>query len=289
MSNLNDFKTSRFPTWCSGCGNYGIWAAIKNALVALNLGPADSVFVFDIGCNSNMYDALKVTAFEGLHGRTLPVASAIRLVNPDLPTFTIAGDGGFFGEGGNHFIHAARRNHDMVSIVHDNQVYALTTGQYSPTSPKGWKTKISPEGTLEQQLNPIAMAITAGVSFVARGFAGDIPGLTKLIIEAYNHKGYAMIDVLQPCVTFNKVYTYQFYRENIYKLEETEYKPDNKIKAFEKAFEWASTDKTGKIPIGVFYKEEREVMEEVYKARVGNLAKKGVEKGNIEELMKEIE
>jgi len=289
MSKVSDFNTNRMPTWCPGCGDFGIWAAIKNALVQLNLGPSEAVFVFDIGCNSNMYDALKVTAFEGLHGRTLPVASAIRLSNPDLPVFTVAGDGGFYGEGGNHFLHAARRNHDMVSIVHDNQFYALTTGQYSPTSPKGWKTKVSPEGTLEQQLNPIAMAITAGVSFVARGFAGDIAHLTNLIVEAHKHKGYALIDVLQPCVTFNKVYTYQFYRQNIYKLEDIDYKSDNKVKAFEKAYEWASTDGTGKIPIGIFYKEERDVMEEVYKLRIGNLAKSGVSKGNIEDLMKEIE
>lgn len=289
MNDINKYNTNRLPTWCPGCGNFSIWAAIKNALVELNLGPADAVFVFDIGCNSNMYDALKVTAFEGLHGRTLPVASGIKFANPDLNVFTVAGDGGFFGEGGNHFIHCARRNHDMVSIVHDNQFYALTTGQYSPTSPKGWKTKTSLEGTIEEALNPVALAVTMGVSYVARGFAGDIPHLTKLIVEATKHKGYALIDVLQPCVTFNKLYTYQFYRENIYKLEETDYKPDNKVKAYEKAFEWASADGKGKIPIGVFYKEEREVIEEVYKSRTGNLAKKGVYKGDIDTLMKEIE
>ncbi|MCL5675535.1 MAG: thiamine pyrophosphate-dependent enzyme [Patescibacteria group bacterium] len=258
MVTQTDFSTGRLPTWCPGCGDFGIWAAIKNALVKLNLGPADAVFVFGIGCNSNMYDCFQAVNFESLHGRPLPLASGIRLVNNKLPVFVIAGDGDALGEGGNHFIHTARRNHDITYIIHDNQYYALTTGQTSPTSFCGFKTKSDPDGVIENPLNPLTLALSAGASFVARGFAGDITHLTDLIVKAHNHKGFSVLDVLQPCVTFNHVNTYQTYREKVYKLD-AGYNPKDKMQAYAKAMEW---EQTGKIPLGIFYEEERQIYEE---------------------------
>lgn len=253
-----DFSTGRLPTWCPGCGDFGIWAAIKNALVELNLGPAQAVFVFGIGCNSNMYDCFQAVNFESLHGRPLPLASGVRIANHNLPVFVVAGDGDAMGEGGNHFIHTARRNHDLTYIIHDNQFYALTTGQTSPTSPRGFKTKSDPEGSIDNPLNPLTLALSAGATFVARGFAGDIPSLTQLIIKAHQHKGFSVLDVLQPCVTFNHVNTYQSYRQNIYKLDET-HNPQDKIQAYTKALEW---EQTGKIPLGVFYDVQKDTYEE---------------------------
>lgn len=255
---VNDFSTGRFPTWCPGCGDFGIWAALKNVLVELNLSPGEAVFVYGIGCHGNMYDSFRATNFEGLHGRPLPLASGIKIANHKLPVFVIAGDGDALGEGGNHFIHTARRNHDITYIVHDNQVYALTTGQTSPTSPKGFKTKSNPEGSIDYPLNPLTLALAAGATFVARGFAGDIPHLTQLIKKAYEHKGFSVLDVLQPCVTFNHVNTYQFYREHIYKLQEN-YKTNDKLQAFAKALEW---EQTGKIPLGIFYEEQKDTYED---------------------------
>ncbi len=258
MVTQTDFSTGRLPTWCPGCGDFGIWAAIKNALVALNLGPSDAVFVFGIGCNSNMYDCLQAVNFESLHGRPLPLASGVKMANHKLPVFVVAGDGDALGEGGNHFIHTARRNHDMTYIIHDNQVYALTTGQTSPTSPCGFKTKSDPDGAIDYPLNPLTLALSAGATFVARGFAGDIVHLTQLIKKAYEHKGFSVLDVLQPCVTFNHVNTYQTYREHIYKLDEN-YNTADKMQAFAKALEW---EQTGKIPLGVFYEEQKDTYED---------------------------
>lgn len=258
MLSANDYNSGRKPTWCPGCGDFGIWAALKNAFVELSLGPSDMVIVYGIGCHGNMYDTMKANNFEGLHGRPLPLASGIKMANHKLPVFAISGDGDALGEGGNHFLHACRRNHDITYIVHDNQVYGLTTGQASPTSPRGFKTKASPEGSIDYPLNPLTLALSAGAGFVARGFAGDIPFLTELIKRAYNHKGFSVLDVLQPCVTFNHVNTYQFYRQYGYKLEHI-YGPHDKVKAFEKALEWETT---GKIPIGVFYEEEKATHED---------------------------
>jgi 2-oxoglutarate ferredoxin oxidoreductase subunit beta len=255
---VNDFSTGRLPTWCPGCGDFGIWAALKNALSELNIEPKDAVFVYGIGCHGNMYNAFKAVNFESLHGRPLPVANGIKMANHKLSVFAVSGDGDAMGEGGNHFIHTAKRNLDITYIIHDNQVYGLTTGQTSPTSPKGFKSKTNPEGSMENPFNPLALAIAAGATFVARGFAGDIAHLTNLIKLGHKHKGFSVINVLQPCVTFNHQNTYQFYRQNVYKLDET-YQPFDKISALEKAYEW---EKTGKIPIGLFYEEQRMPYEE---------------------------
>lgn len=251
------YKTSFLPTWCPGCGDYGIWTALKDALASLGISPDDALLVYGIGCHGNMYDWMKTYAFEGLHGRALPVAQGAKLANHKLPVIVISGDGDCLGEGGNHFIHAAKRNPDIAVFIHDNQVYGLTTGQASPTAKPGFITKSTPQGVEDEPINPLTLAITAGATFVARGFAGDPAGLTNLMSKAISHKGFAVLDILQPCVTFDHVHTYGWYRQRLYKLDDVDYVPNNKLTAIEKAMEWGD-----KIPYGVFYKEEKTTAEE---------------------------
>lgn len=256
MSTIADFKTAFMPNWCPGCGDFGIWGSLKNALVAKGWGPADFCTVYGIGCHGHMVNFLKSYAVETLHGRPIPVAQGIRLANHKLPVVIVSGDGDTFGEGTNHLVHIARRNVNATMIVHDNQVYGLTTGQTAPTAQKGFKTKSTPSGVLEEAVNPVAIALAAGATFVARGFAGDIPSLTKLILEGFNHQGFAFIDVFQPCVTFNHVNTYAWYREHIYTLGE-DHDVTSRAKAFEKALEWGP-----KVPTGIFYKQEKPTYED---------------------------
>jgi len=258
MVYLNNSQMNHKPTWCPGCGNFGIWQALKNALVELKIEPKSTVLVYGIGCHGNMFNWLPWTSFEGLHGRALPVAQGIKMVNPELTVLAIAGDGDCYGEGGNHLLHAARRNMDITLLVHNNQVYGLTTGQTSPTSNKGFKTKSTPAGTVELAINPLSISLAAGASFVARGFAGDIPYLTDLIVKAIKHRGFSVVDILQPCITFNQVNTFDWFRKRVYKLEE--FKTDDKLNALNKALEWPKDGLDGKIPIGIFYEEERETL-----------------------------
>lgn len=254
---LKTYDTGNLPTWCPGCGDFGIWLSVKNALVKLNIGTDDAVFVYGVGCHGNMANWMKVFGIAGLHGRTLPMAQGVKLVNHKLPVFVISGDGDGLGEGGNHFLHAAKRNPDVNLILHDNQLYSLTTGQASPTAKQGFKTKSTPEGVFDEPFNPLSTAINAGATFVARGFAGDGAFLTELIIQAVKHKGFSLVDVIQPCVTFDKVHTYPWYRERIYKLDPNIYKTNNKIAAIEKSMEWGD-----KIPTGIFYEENRPTSED---------------------------
>ncbi|MBI5613683.1 2-oxoacid ferredoxin oxidoreductase [Candidatus Gottesmanbacteria bacterium] len=278
-----EFKTHIMPTWCPGCGDFGIWMSLKSALSGLSIGSDDALLIYGIGCHGNMYSWMKTYGFEGLHGRTLPVAQGVKLSNHELPVIAIAGDGDCLGEGGNHLIHAAKRNPDITLIIHDNQVYGLTTGQASPTAKAGFKTKSTPEGVTDEPINPLTLAITAGATFVARGFAGDIPGLTKLIEEAIQHKGFSLLDVLQPCVSFDKVHTYQWYRQRIYTFEKEGYVPNNKFEAYKRALEWEE-----KIPVGVFYKEERMTSEQRESALAsGPLVKSSVGVKDIESLLRE--
>src|SRR3990167_1953788 len=255
MSTIADFKTAFMPNWCPGCGDFGIWGALKNALLEKGWGPADFCTVYGIGCHGHMVNFLKSYAIETLHGRPIAVAQGIRLANHKLPVIIVAGDGDTFGEGTNHLVHIARRNVQATMIVHDNQVYGLTTGQTAPTAQKGFKTKSTPAGVLEEAINPVAIALAAGATFVARGFAGDIPGLAKLMVQGFNHPGFAFIDVLQPCVTFNHINTYQWYREHIYVLDSS-HDVTNRARAFEKALEWGP-----KVPTGIFYKIEKPTYE----------------------------
>lgn len=252
-----DYTGLKVPNWCPGCGNFSILPAVKMAFAELNLAPSEIALFSGIGCASKMPTWLKVNTFDTLHGRPVPVAIGAKIANNKLKVFAFAGDGDCYGEGIQHFVNSIRRNHDIVLIVHNNQVYALTTGQTSPTTDLGTKTKTSPYGAISPPLNPIALALSSSASFVARGFAGDINHLKNLIIQAYNHRGFSFVDVLQPCVTFNHINTFEWFRQRVYKLEESGHDSANFKAALEKSFEWGD-----KIPIGIFYKDNRATFED---------------------------
>jgi 2-oxoglutarate/2-oxoacid ferredoxin oxidoreductase subunit beta len=282
MVGMNDFK-KQDSTWCPACGNFGIWTALKKALMKLNLGPDDVCFVYGIGCHGHMVNYMKTYGFEGLHGRSLPVGAAIKMVNKNLPVVCFAGDGDCLGEGGNHFIHTIRGNHDMTLVIHDNQTYGLTTGQTSPTSLKGYKTKSTPQGVIETPFNPLAMALTAGATFVARGFSQDLAHLSDLITKAIQHKGFSVLDIYQPCVTYNKLNTYQWFKERVYKLEETGHDVTNKMEAYKKAME------EEKLPVGVFYQVQRPTYEDELPQLAGeSIVSKKAQVRDITPLMKSL-
>ncbi|MFH0876464.1 MAG: thiamine pyrophosphate-dependent enzyme [archaeon] len=233
--------------WCPGCGDFAILKAMKEVFAELNIRPSDLVMVCGIGQAAKLPHYLKCNYFNGLHGRALPPATAIKACNPRLTVVAESGDGDMYGEGGNHFIHTIRRNPNITNIVHDNMVYGLTKGQASPTSPKGFVTRIQTTGVHSEPFNPIAVAISLDASFVARAYIGNLKETKEILKKAILHKGYALVDILQPCVTFNKVNTYQWFRENTYYLEEN-YDPTNKTEAFKRATE------IDRLALGVFYK-----------------------------------
>jgi 2-oxoglutarate ferredoxin oxidoreductase subunit beta len=256
MVTLKDY-TGITPSWCPGCGNFSILKAVNEALVGLGIEPYQVLIVSGIGQAGKLPHYTRCNTLNELHGRALPAAIGAKLANPDLVVIAVGGDGDGYGEGGNHFLYSMRRNHDITYLVHNNQVYGLTKGQASPTSDLGFITKTTPEGA-GPPINPLAMAIAAGATFVARGFAGDIKHLSSLIQKGINHRGFALIDILQPCVSFNHKNTFSWYKERVYNIEEnTVYDPGNNIAAFEKAHEWEE-----KIPIGVLYREETPSFEE---------------------------
>ncbi len=254
MVTLEDLKTPKTNTWCPGCGNFGILMAFKKALLQLGIQREDAMLVSGIGCHGKMVNYVNINGFHGIHGRVLPLAAGIKLVNPKLTVVGFAGDSDQYNEGWGHFAHAIRQNIDMTLIVHDNMVLGLTTGQATSTSQQGFKTKSTPFGVIPPMLNPIAHALVSDGSFVARGFSGDMFHLKSLVVEAIQHRGFAFIDVLQPCVTFNYLNTYDWYRKRVYKLDEEAHDVTNKKKALEKAFEWDD-----RIPIGIFYNKERPI------------------------------
>lgn len=248
MTTANLKRTTHIaPTWCPGCGNFGILGSLKLALDRLNLTPHQVVFVYDVGCSGNMADFVYAYGFHGLHGRALPVASGIKLAQPDLPVIAIIGDGGCFGEGLSHFISLARGNHDIVVLSHDNYLYSLTTGQMSPTTKKGTVTPSTPNGSIDESFNPLANALINHATFVARGFSANIPHLADLIVQAVKHPGFSFIDILQPCVTYNHSMPYDWYRKHIYDLKPAKHNPADFASALTKALE------TERLPIGVFY------------------------------------
>lgn len=250
MPTLADLE-GRTPAWCPGCGNFGILRAFRQAMVELGLSPHEITVVSGIGQSGKFPHYTRCNTFNGLHGRTLPVATAIKLVNHTMPVVAEAGDGDCYGEGGNHLLHAIRRNIDVSLFVHDNQIYGLTKGQASPTSMEGMKTKISPHGVISEPLNPMVFAVALDCSFVARGYAGDSEHLAGLMKAAINHKGFALIDILQPCVTFNLLNTYGWFKQRIYRLE-ADYDPEDKEQALRKAAEFGD-----RIPIGIIYRNNR--------------------------------
>ena len=235
--------------WCPGCGNFVIHAALKDALAELDLAPHSVVMVSGIGQAAKIPHFLNLHFFNGLHGRALPPATAIKAANPNLTVITESGDGDMYGEGGNHFIHTIRRNPNITNLVHNNMVYDLTKGQASPTSPKGFTTPVQCRGVTSEPLNPLALALSLNASFVARGYSGDMLQLKELMKKAILHRGYALVDILQPCVTFNRVNTFRWYKENTYCLE-----PGHDVKSREAAFKRAL--ETGKLSLGIFFCEE---------------------------------
>ncbi len=248
------------PAWCPGCGNFAILEALKKALVDLAIAPHQLLMVSGIGQAGKLPHYTKGNTFNSLHGRAVPVAIGAKIANTQLTVIVIGGDGDGYGEGGNHLLHASRRNHDLTYLIHNNQVYGLTKGQASPTSDQGFVTKTTPYGS-PQPLNPVLLAIAAGASFVGRGFAGDINHLSQLIKQGITHQGFSVIDILQPCVSFNPLNTYQWYQQRVYKLDDTSYSPTNKQVALMKAQEWSDG-----IPVGIIFKEDRSTYEEQFSA-----------------------
>jgi 2-oxoglutarate ferredoxin oxidoreductase subunit beta len=277
-----DFRTDIKPVWCPGCGNFGILTALRGALADSGLEPHQVIIVSGIGCHGAVVQYVNVNGFHSIHGRTLPVATGIHLANHELNVIAMAGDGDDYGIGMGHFIHAMRRNIDLTQIVHNNKMYSLTTGQTSPTTDKGGFTKSTPFGAIEIPVNPLTLALSSGATYISRGFAGDPQHLRKLITGGIAHKGFALVDVLQPCITFNHVNTNAFYKERVYKLEEEEdYDPGDRPAAYERALEWGN-----RIPIGLFYKESRPTYEdEVVTIQDMPLVKRPVEGTDISKTM----
>ena len=244
--------------WCPGCGNFSILDAVKRGLVASELEPHQVLLVSGIGQAAKAPHYLNANVFNGLHGRALPVATGAKLANPDLRIIVESGDGCNYGEGGNHFLAAIRRNIDLTLIVHDNQIYGLNKGQASPTSEEGLITKAQPEGVASSPFNPIAVAVAMQASFVARGFSGMIDHLAGLIQQGLAHEGFALIDVLQPCVSFNKVNTFAWYKKRCYILPD-EYDATDWQAAMQMAMEWGD-----KIPLGIIYRNQRTSFEKSF-------------------------
>lgn len=256
MSTPKDFS-GHTPTWCPGCGDWGIGISVRTALSQLGYDPSDVAVAFDIGCSGNMNDFLNAYAMHTLHGRSITNAIGMKIANHKMPVVVIGGDGGLYGEGGNHFMHACRGNHDITVMVHDNMVYGLTTGQVAPTAHQGYKSKSTPSGIVEVSVNPLALALTQGATFIAQAFAGDVQHLIEMIKLGVKHKGFSLVNVLQPCVTFNKINTYQYYLKRVYKLDNN-YERANFDKALEKCIEI----KEEKFPLGVIYDVDKPAFHE---------------------------
>ncbi len=245
---MNPFKlsTDHDIAWCPGCGNFAIIKALEQALDELELKPEQTVLVSGIGQAAKTPQYIHSNYFNGLHGRSLSASTAIKAANPSLEVINISGDGCTYGEGGNHFIHTIRRNPNITNIVHNNMVYGLTKGQASPTSQKGFKTPVQTTGVYVEPFNPIAIALTLGATFVARAFSGDHDETVDIFKKAIAHKGYSLVDIFQPCVSFNKINTFKWYKDHTYYLDDM-YNPSEKGAALEKAFE------EGPFPLGIIY------------------------------------
>src|SRR5277367_7092143 len=246
---MADFKGKVDPDWCPGCGDFGVLAAVQKALVELQIPKHEVATISGIGCSSNFPGFIDTYGMHTLHGRSLAVATGFKLANHAMTVLVTGGDGDGFGIGGNHFMHTMRRNVDLTYIVMDNQIYGLTTGQTSPTSRKGMKTKSTPFGNVENPINPIPLAIVGGATYVARGFSGKQKHLVELLKGAILHKGFSFVDVFSPCVTYNKDNTYQFFNPRVKALDEIGHDPTDFAKAFERGHEWGE-----EIPIGLFWK-----------------------------------
>ncbi len=243
---IKDFKGHADPDWCPGCGDFGVLHALKQALADLGLRPHEVLTISGIGCSSNLPGYINTYGMHTLHGRALAVATGAQLGNHDLKVIVTGGDGDGYGIGGNHFLHTMRRNVDLTYIVMDNQIYGLTTGQLSPTSLKGMKTKSTPFGSVENSINPIPLAIAAGATYVARGYTGQIKHLAELIKGGIQHRGFALIDTFSPCVTFNRDNTHEYFKQRTRQL--VDHDPTDFHAAMDLAYQWGE-----EIPIGLFW------------------------------------
>lgn len=279
MVTIDDYGNYE-TAWCPGCGNFSILKAVKQGLVASQLKPHEVLFVSGIGQAAKAPHYLNANLFNGLHGRSLPVATGAKLANPKLTVIVESGDGCNYGEGGNHFLAAIRRNIDVTLLVHNNQVYGLTKGQASPTSAEGFVTKAQPEGVPSAPFNPIAVAVAMRAGFVARGFSGMIDHLSELIQQGISHQGFALIDVLQPCASFNKVNTFSWYKERCDPLPSA-YDPTDWKAAMEMSFEWGD-----KIPVGIIYRNDRLPFEEHFSVlSQGPLVERDVDRQMLKKIM----
>jgi 2-oxoglutarate ferredoxin oxidoreductase subunit beta len=262
MTTVKELKTYAQNTWCPGCGNFGILTSIKTVLADLSEDGLDLnsvAIVSGIGCHAKIVDYINVNSFYSIHGRVPPPMTGIKLANPELTVIGFAGDGDAYGEGIEHLIFSAKRNLNLTFIVHNNRVYGLTTGQFTPTSPPGFKGRSTPGGSPEDPLNPIELMLSSGATFVARGYTKNSKHLQALIKAAVNHKGFSFIDVLQPCFTFFN--TYEFYNERVYEFSSEDHDATDRKAAFAKAEEWAY-GKGEKIPIGIFYQVDKPTYDE---------------------------
>ena len=243
-----NYKSKINPDWCPGCGDFGVLSSLQTALAELGLEPHKVLVVSGIGCSSNLPGFINTYGMHTLHGRGLAVATGAKLGNHELTVISTGGDGDGFGIGGNHFLHTMRRNIDITYLTMDNQIYGLTTGQVSPTSVKGMKTKTTPHGNVENPINPIPLAMVAGATYVARGYSANPKHLVEMIKGAITHKGFSFLDVFSPCVTYNKDNTYQWFRPRVKPLEDEGHDPTNFHKSMDKAYLWGD-----EIPIGLFW------------------------------------
>ncbi len=285
----DSYKGKIHPDWCPGCGDFSVLSALQQALFELGLKPHQVVVISGIGCSSNLPGYINTYGMHTLHGRSLAVGTGMKLANHELKVICVGGDGDGYGIGGNHFVHTMRRNVDLTYVVMDNQIYGLTTGQVSPTSIKGMKTKSSPHGSVENPINPMPMAIVGGATYVARGFSGKQKHLVELLKGAITHKGFALVDVFSPCVTYNKDNTYQWFNPRVKVLEEQGYDPTDFHKALDTGYKWGE-----EIPVGVIWKRTDlpalEDLEPVLHDGNGPLAyrKLGITQNDAQALIKEL-
>jgi 2-oxoglutarate ferredoxin oxidoreductase subunit beta len=257
MKEKKDFQLA-LPTWCKGCGLFGVFDALKSAAASLGLEPEDLVIVTGIGCHGRLNNYFRSYGFHGLHGRAIPVASGIKLVNPSLQVMAVSGDGDAYSIGLGHFLHALRKNVGLTYIVVDNRIYALTQGQASPTTDFGMVTLSTPFGSKDFPIDGPALALAAGGTFIARGFSGEVSRLASLIERGMRHNGFSLIDILSPCVTHNKVNSYNWYRNHVRRVEDIpDYNPRDKSKA------WQVLSSSEKIATGLIYEEDKPSFEEL--------------------------
>ncbi len=253
MENLDTYCKN---TWCPGCSNFAILQALKQAVISLSekgISKENIALTTGIGCHAKIVDYLNLNSFYSLHGRPIATAEGIKLANPDLKVLTLSGDGDSYNEGISHLIYAAKRNIDITVLIHDNRLFALTTGQFTATSPKGLKGRSTPEGCLEEPFNPLELMLASNATFIARGYSAKIEELKNLIIQAIEHKGFSFVEILQPCISFFN--SYQFYQERVYELEDHDF--ISREQALKKIREWNYNGEDVKIPLGIFYKIQK--------------------------------